>query len=60
MILLLIAALLFLNGCDGVRPTNENLVRRAKVCQDAGFDIHVLKNGDGVVLDFQCIPKGQK
>lgn len=67
MRLLLVSVALTCCGCgafDARAPlSNEELVKRAKICQDAGLDIHVVRKSQdfgGTVLDFQCVPKGDR
>lgn len=53
---------LLLQSCIAYKPplSNEDLVRHAKICQDAGLDIRTINSENYEVLDFQCVPKGAK
>jgi hypothetical protein len=63
---ILLSVTLFCCGCTQYyhpQPSNEDLVKKAKICTDAGLGIHVVRGGDGWnadVLDFQCVPKGDR
>lgn len=50
---------LALQGCIP-KPNNEELVKRAKVCFDAGMSVRTIEDMAGLVMDFQCVPKDSK
>ena len=54
---ILIGVVLACSGCSTTdRPTNEEIIKQYKTCQDAGMDAEALRDSNGLVMAIQCVP----